>query len=89
MSIDSARGMLRLQIHESVLDENPSGSGGLHPAWFAVHESFAELVFEGAELLAQRWLRDPGASRRFGQRSFADDGREILKLTQIHGRFVS
>ncbi|GGY49564.1 hypothetical protein GCM10010384_64610 [Streptomyces djakartensis] len=70
------------------IGERPSRGGqqfearwGEHDAsWFAAEQRVADLVFEAADLLAQRWLGDAQAGGRMAEVKFLGEHDEGVQL---------
>jgi methionyl aminopeptidase len=69
-----------------VLEETLARWEQRHPARRPGEERGAELVFQRADLPAERRLRDVQALRRAADVSFLRDGNEIADLSETHGR---
>jgi hypothetical protein len=72
-----------------VLEEAVSRRQKCHPARCAGEKGGAKLVFERADLAAERRLRDVKALGGATDVSFLRDGNEVADLREAHGRSMS
>ena len=69
--------------------EAPPGRRQRDAAREPVEDRAVQLELERLDVLRQRRLRDPDATRRAGERAFVDDRDEALELTEVHSRNLS
>jgi hypothetical protein len=61
--------------------------GEAHGAAEAIEEASAEFVFKLADLLRERGLGDVGLASSTAEAAGIDDGAEVAKLVEFHGKF--